>query len=132
MRRECTIKVHEDSDIATIEILGDMTASALKDMDAAQQQTYGYNPSSILVKFGDRTRINSAGIAIIINLVIDSQESGCKVSLTGMSRHFRKVFQLVGLTKYAEIVESEEECDSFPRNRRLSGDEGQSQPQRQS
>jgi anti-anti-sigma factor len=105
MRRECKIKVHEDNDTATIEIHGDMTASAMKDMDAAQQEVYGYNPVSILVKFSDKTRINSSGIAMLINLVIDSREQGCKVYLTGMSDHFRKIFGLVGLTKYAEIVE---------------------------
>jgi hypothetical protein len=27
----------------------------------------------------------------------------------GMSDHFRKIFQLIGLTKYAEIVESEKD-----------------------
>ncbi len=106
MRRECTIKVHEDNDIAIIEILGDLTASAAKDMDAAQQEACGYNPSNIVVKFDGRGRINSAGIAILINLVIDSREQGCKVYLTGVSQHFRKIFGLVGLTKYAEIVES--------------------------
>ncbi len=106
MRRECTVKVHEDNHISTIEILGDLSASAMKDMDAAQQEVCGCNPANILVKFDDKTRINSAGIAILINLVIDSREQGCKVYLTGVSAHFKKIFGLVGLTKYADIVES--------------------------
>ena len=38
--------------------------------------------------------------------MIDSREQGCKVYLTGMSDHFRKIFGLVGLSKHAEIVES--------------------------
>jgi anti-anti-sigma factor len=109
MRRECTIKVHEGDDIPTIEILGDLSASAQKDMDAAQQEACSHNPSSIVVKFDGKSRINSAGIAILINLVIDSREKGCKVYITGMSDHFRKIFGLVGLTKYAEIVESVDE-----------------------
>jgi len=41
MPRECKIKAYEDNDTATIEIHGDMTASAMKDMDAAQQEVYG-------------------------------------------------------------------------------------------
>ena len=112
MRRECNIKIHRDSDIPTIEIQGDLSADAQRDMDAAQQEVCGRNPTSVLVKFDDRTRINSAGIAILINLVIDSQEHGCKVYLTGMSDHFGKVFTLVGLTKYAEIVESVEDIQA--------------------
>ena len=105
MRRQCNITVHEGNDTATIEIHGDLTASAMEDMDAAYQKACSHNPSSILLKFDEKSHINSTGIAIIINMVIDSRERGCKVYLTGMSRHFRKVFQLVGLTKYAEIVE---------------------------
>ncbi len=112
MRRQCSITVHEGSDTSTIEIHGDLTASAQKDMDAAYQKACGHNPSNIVLKFDDRSRINSTGIAIIINLVINSRDKGCKVYLTGMSRHFRKVFQLVGLTKYAEIVEFEEDIQA--------------------
>ena len=117
MRRECSIKVHEDSDTATIEILGDLTASAMEDMNAAYQKASSNNPSNIVLKFGDRTHINSTGIAIIINLVIDSRERGGKVYLTGVSRHFQKVFQLVGLTKYAEIVESVDDIQAEESNK---------------
>jgi anti-anti-sigma factor len=106
MRRKCNIEVHEGSDTATIEIHGDLTASAMDDMDAAYQRAYEHKPGNIVLKFDEKSRINSTGIAIIINLVIDSRERGCKVYVTGMSRHFQKVFQLVGLTNYAEIVES--------------------------
>ncbi len=112
MRRECEIAVHEDNNVATIELHGDLTASAQKDMDDAFQKACGYNPRNILLKFGARSRINSTGIAIIINMVIDSRERGCKVYLTGMSQHFRKIFGMVGLTRYADIVESVEEIQA--------------------
>jgi anti-anti-sigma factor len=112
MRRACKIAVHEDNDIDTIEIHDDLTASAQKDMDAAFQETCGRNPRNILLKFDTRSRINSTGIAIIINLVIDSREKDCKVYLTGMSQHFRKIFGMVGLTRYADIVESVDEIDT--------------------
>jgi anti-anti-sigma factor len=109
MRRECKTQVHEGTDSATIEVLGDLTASAEKAMDAAYQKACGYNPSKIVLKFGDKSRINSAGILIVINLVIKSQGKECKVFLSGVSKHYRKIFELVGLTKYTTIVESEDE-----------------------
>jgi len=109
MRRECNIKVHEDKGLVTIEVLGDLTASAEKDMDAAYRESCDYNSSNILLKFDGKSRINSAGIAIVINLVIESQESDRKVYITGVSKHFRKIFELVGLTKYTTIVDSAEE-----------------------
>jgi anti-anti-sigma factor len=109
MRRECTIKVRESDSLATIEVVGDLTVSAEKDMDAAYQKAIAYAAENILLKFDGKSRINSAGIAIVINLVIESQEAGRRVFITGVSKHFRKIFELVGLTKYTTIVESEEE-----------------------
>ena len=112
MRRECKIKIYEDSGISIIEILGDLTASAQKEMDTAMQKACDHNPSSIMIKFNDKSRINSSGIAILINLVIDSREKGCEVYVTGMSDHFRKIFGMVGLTRYADIVESVDEIQT--------------------
>lgn len=109
MRRECKIKVHEDKGLVTIEVVGDLTASAEKDMDAAYQESCNHDSRNILLKFDGKSRINSAGIAVIINLVIESQESDRKVYITGVSKHFRKIFELVGLTKYTTIVDSAEE-----------------------
>jgi len=109
MHRECKINVHGDNDLVTIEVVGDLTASAEKAMDAALQKACSYNPKNILLKFDGKGRINSAGIATVINLVIESQEKGCKIFITGVSKHFQKIFELVGLTKYTTIIESAEE-----------------------
>lgn len=109
MRRESKIKVHEGSNAAIIEIRGDLTASADKDMDAAYQQACGYNPRNIVLKFHGKTRINSSGLAIVTNLVIDSRERGCRIFVSGLSRHYRGIFEMTGLTKYTTIIESEDE-----------------------
>ena len=109
MRNEHRIKVHEGSNAVTIDIQGDLTASAVRDMDAAYQEACEYNPSNILLKFGGKIHINSTGIAIVINLLIDSQERGCSVFVSGLSRHYRKIFEMSGLTKYTTIIESEDE-----------------------
>ena len=108
MHRECKINVHGDGELVIIEILGDLTASAEKEMDAAYQKACDYNAKKVLLKFDGKSRINSAGIAIVINLVIESQDKGCKVFITGVSKHFQKIFELVGLTKHTTIVDSEE------------------------
>ena len=109
MRKESRIKVHEGSNAVTIDIQGDLIESAGKDMDAAFQEACEYNPSNIVLKFAGKTHINSTGLAIVINLLIDSREKGCRVFVSGLSRHYRKIFEISGLTKYTTIVESEEE-----------------------
>jgi stage II sporulation protein AA (anti-sigma F factor antagonist) len=111
VRRECKIKVHKETDLFTIEVVGDLTASAEKAMDDAYKQVCDNNPRSILLKFDGKSRINSAGIAIVINLVMQRQGKDCKIFITGVSKHFRKIFELVGLTKFTTIVDSEEEIE---------------------
>jgi len=103
------INIHGNDNLVVIEVHGDLTASAEKDMDDAYKKACEYNTKNILIKFDDKSRINSAGIANVINIVIESQERQHKIFITGVSKHFRKIFELVGLTKYTTIVESEEE-----------------------
>jgi len=109
MRRGSRVKVHEGSNAVTIEIQGDLVASTERDMDAAFQEACEYNPSNIVLKFGGKTHINSTGIAILINLLIDSRKKGCRIFVAGLSRHYRKIFEMSGLTKYTTIIESEDE-----------------------
>jgi anti-anti-sigma factor len=109
MDRECKIKVHKNKEFSTIEVQGDLTASAEKSMEKAYKQACESNPNKIVFKFDGKGRINSAGIAIIINQVIESKEKGCAIFITGVSKHFKKIFELVGLTKYTTIVDSEDE-----------------------
>jgi anti-anti-sigma factor len=109
MNRECKIKVHKGKEFVTVEVQGDLTSSAEKPMDKAYKEAYGHNPKKLLFKFDSTGRINSAGIALIINMVMESREKGCPVFITGVSKHFKKIFELVGLTKYTTIVDSEEE-----------------------
>lgn len=109
MHQGCTIKVHGNKELVTIEVLGDLTkASEEKTINAAYQKACDYNSRNILLKFDGKSRINSAGIAIVINLVIENQKKGHKIFITGVSKHFRKIFELVGLTKYTPIIDSEE------------------------
>ena len=109
MRRECTIRVHEGDQSVTIEVLGDLTASAQEPMSDAYLEACGYDARNILLKFDGESRIDSAGIAVVINLVIESQEKEQKIYIAGVSKHFRKIFELVGLTKYTHVVDSEDE-----------------------
>jgi anti-sigma B factor antagonist len=109
MRRECEIEVRKLDNLVTIEIKGDLTASAEEDMKNAYKEAWDYDPGSIVLKFNSENRINSAGMAILISLLTQSQKRGCRVFIIGLSEHFREIFDLIGLTEYSTIVESEED-----------------------
>ena len=54
--------------------------------------------------------INSSGIALVIQLLIEASNSGQKVYAFGLSPHFVKVFTMVGITKYAGLFPSQAEA----------------------
>ena len=108
MRRKTKIVVNIAGDMAIIEVLDDLTSSAEDAMNKAYQEACAQSPATILFKFHSERRINSGGAAILISLLTQSQKSGQKVFITGISEHLKEIFKLIGLDKYATIVDSEE------------------------
>ena len=57
----------------------------------------------LLLDFTKVDYINSSGIALIIQLLMQANKAGDSVALFGLTSHFQKVFTMVGITKYAQI-----------------------------
>lgn len=57
----------------------------------------------ILLDFSKVDYINSSGIALVIQLLMEAANAGQKIFAFGLSAHFTKVFTMVGITKYAGL-----------------------------
>ena len=66
--------------------------------------------SPVLIDFSKVDYINSSGIALVIQLLIEAANSGQKVYAFGLSPHFVKVFTMVGITKYAGLFPGQTEA----------------------
>ena len=64
----------------------------------------------VLLDFTKVDYINSSGIALVIQMLIEAANSGQKVYAFGLSAHFTKVFTMVGITKYAGLFPSQAEA----------------------
>jgi anti-anti-sigma factor len=64
----------------------------------------------VLLDFSKVDYINSSGIALVIQMLIEAANSGQKVYAFGLSTHFTKVFTMVGITKYAGLFASQVEA----------------------
>jgi len=58
---------------------------------------------TVLLDFTKVEYINSSGIALVIQLLMEAANAGQKVLAFGLSAHFNKVFTMVGITKYAGL-----------------------------
>ena len=64
----------------------------------------------VLLDFTKVDYINSSGIALVIQMLIEASNSDQKVYAFGLSPHFTKVFTMVGITKYAGLFPSQAEA----------------------
>ena len=99
------------SKVPFIYIEGDMTSEA----DDAIMAPYsrlksGESPSHLVFNFSKTSSINSAGIATLINVIQDMNDNSGKVSFVGLSNHFLKVMDIVGISDFVDIFESNQQA----------------------
>ena len=61
----------------------------------------------VLLDFTKVDYINSSGIALVIQMLMEANKSGQKIAAFGLTPHFQKVFTMVGITKYASLFPDE-------------------------
>jgi anti-anti-sigma factor len=92
--------------IVVLRFSGDITSAS----KAAVLGTYEALPKEskrILLDFSKVEYLNSSGIALIIQMLIQAAKAGQSVQTFGLSPHFQKVFTMVGMTKYTKLYSDE-------------------------
>jgi anti-anti-sigma factor len=107
MSQGIEVATRKKDDVSLIDIKGDVTAVTGEQIEQAYQRVCADAAQKIVLCFDPSDYINSGGIAVVIGIVAESKEKGQIVRVTGLSPHFQKIFDMVGLTKYAEIFPSE-------------------------
>ncbi|MBV9269121.1 MAG: STAS domain-containing protein [Acidobacteriaceae bacterium] len=88
--------------ITVLRFSGDITSTS----KAAVLGTYQSLPADakrILLDLSKVDYINSSGIALIIQMLMQAGKAGQSIQTFGLSPHFQKVFTMVGITKYTKI-----------------------------
>ena len=57
----------------------------------------------VLLDFTKVGYINSGGISLMVQLLMEADKAGQKVHVFGLSHHFEKVFAVAGIDKYAKL-----------------------------
>ena len=91
-----------------IDLRGEVTTFADEAITAAYGQACERGAENVLLNFAGVDYLNSAGIAIIIDLLTRAREADQRLLVTGLTPHFAKIFDMMGLARYAPVFESEE------------------------
>ncbi len=108
MNKEIHVSISQKGDVSILSIKGDVTAITGETIEAAYQEISNGGAKKMLFYFDPEGYINSGGIAILIGIASESRKNGQTIRITGLSGHFQKIFNMVGLTKYTAIFPTEE------------------------
>ena len=61
----------------------------------------------VLIDFSKVEYINSSGIALVIQMLMEANKADQTIAAFGLTPHFQKVFTMVGITKYAALHRDE-------------------------
>jgi anti-anti-sigma factor len=96
--------------VAVLRFEGDIASTSKDAVLGAYQALPKATTRLVLLDFTKVDYINSSGIALIIQMLIEASSSDQKVYAFGLSPHFTKVFTMVGITKYAGLFPSQAEA----------------------
>jgi anti-anti-sigma factor len=102
--RELEASVHEQDEVAVVDLAGDIDATA----EAALSRAYDEATEahrSLLLDFSNTGYINSTGIALIVGLLARARTGGVEIGARGLSDHYREIFEITRLSDYIRIVD---------------------------
>jgi len=109
MQTDTTVKVEQLKAPAPLSLLrfqGDITStSKAVILDAYRALPAGTD--KIVLDFTKVEYLNSSGIAILIQLLMEAHKTAQTIHSFGLSAHFQKVFAMVGITKYTHLYQDE-------------------------
>jgi len=109
MEQENEIRLEMLGAAMLLDIKGDVTAFSEPFLKEAYKNATNEGANRMVLKFEESAYINSGGIAVLIQLLAETKRNNQQISITGLSDHFKKIFHMVGITKFAKIYNTTEE-----------------------
>jgi anti-anti-sigma factor len=104
------IVLEQLGDETLLDIQGDITILSESFLNDAYADANSRGAGKILLKFEKTAYINSGGISVLIQLLAQTEQHDQKIGIIGLSDHFTKIFNMVGITKFAKIYATREDA----------------------
>ena len=102
---DLTATVDQQPNQTTIHISGYLSGDHAESLETAFSQLGGSR--KVLLDFDEKCFINSAGLAVLFDLILPLRDEGTEFRIVHPAPHFRKVFDIVGLSKDVRVYEAE-------------------------
>jgi anti-anti-sigma factor len=94
--------------LLVIDLRGEVTSLAEGPIFDAYRRAVEQGAGSVLLNFSGVDYVNSGGISIIIGVLAEARKADRRILVTGLTPHYRKVFEMMGLSRYAPVFDTEE------------------------
>ncbi len=109
-KEEGKISFRTLDDVTIMEIKGNVTSSSEPVLWDNYEKAFGKGAHKIIMHFDENCSVSGAGIGVLIQILSESKKRNQAVAITGLSENFKKIFDMVGITNFAEIFDSEEDA----------------------
>ncbi len=100
-------RVRHEAGVGVIELNGDIDAFAEEALNTAYEEAAQGEAAPILLNFEGTGYINSTGIALIVALLARARKERRAVMASGLSDHYREIFQITRLADFMSIYPDE-------------------------
>jgi anti-anti-sigma factor len=104
---ELTTQIRRMDHKAIIDLHGEINGQVEQPLTEAYEQAEHTQPEMIVLNFSDVQYINSTGIALIVGLLARARKQHLRLSVYGLSEHYREIFEITRLSDFMTIYEDE-------------------------
>jgi anti-sigma B factor antagonist len=104
MTSKCDAATRVVPGAAVIELSGEVDGSAADVLTGAYERAVaGTSLGTVVLDFASVDYINSTGIALIVSVLARARAERRKVVATGLSAHYREIFDITRLSDFIEL-----------------------------
>ena len=100
--------VRRRDNVAVIDLVGDVNASAEGSLHAAWEEAVSDRPEAVVLNFERAGYINSTGIALIVEMLAGARKQKIPLRAYGLTSHYREIFEITRLADFLAINPDED------------------------
>ena len=107
----CDVTIHQiNPQVAEIEIKGELSGFSHQTILDAYCQVNKPGILAVVFNFTRTEYLNSAGIGLLVNLLIQARRAGQHLLAYGLDQHYEKIFQMTRLSESIPLFSSKGEA----------------------
>ncbi|MGD8369051.1 MAG: STAS domain-containing protein [Desulfobacterales bacterium] len=100
------VRTGKQNGITVVTVGGHFSRESAPAIMAAYRELIDSGEKKMILRVAPETYFNSESIKILIDIMIDARNQGIQVGIAGLSDHFKKIFQMVGIGKLATFYQT--------------------------